>query len=338
MCYSGNNECILTNYISEINEKINDLCTKHEEKFNDEILIAYRGESRDHGETKLMPSIFRKIEDIDKEPHLFELMSDYSIVPKDASCIDKLIEAQHYIAMSRILDISFNVLVALFFACESNIDDDANLYIFGFPKKYSPSSNYISDYYSDSLKNNYHPYSKNFKVISHSLSNDRIKAQSGGFIFFPGKDFYPIDECYYRIIKISCNDKKRIIEELEMFFNVNKYKIYPEKENIIEKVKNLYKKDSYEAYELTYETEINSYFEKLKYELKLSVKSNTDILRYLRKEELDLITYIKSNFEKKVENDSITNTKCNSKEKDCSECIEQVKKRFDYIRLKYKEI
>lgn len=49
-------------------------------------------------------------------------MGDFDLVNAKAENIEKAIDAQHYIAISRMLDISFSVLTALYFACESEAE------------------------------------------------------------------------------------------------------------------------------------------------------------------------------------------------------------------------
>ena len=49
-------------YLSEIMKVVEELGDRHSQKFDSKPLIAFRGESRDFAETKLMPSIFRSEE------------------------------------------------------------------------------------------------------------------------------------------------------------------------------------------------------------------------------------------------------------------------------------
>ena len=81
-------------------------------------LISYRG----HGNKsfKLRPSIFRSAENRENEHILLrELVAahpeDFS---SDVSALEMLVLMQNYSLPTRILDVSFNPLVALYFACE----------------------------------------------------------------------------------------------------------------------------------------------------------------------------------------------------------------------------
>ena len=184
-CKSG----CLPDYIAKIKEKVAELSSRHSAFLQTPPLIAFRGEPDDYGATKLMPSLFRDSSYIAKESHLFELFCDYSIVGSNASNIEKAIEAQHYASVSRMLDISFDVLVSLYFACAHPNDHDGYVYVFTFPEHYSPHSKYIEEFYTNVLEGKHVAYSRNFKVFSHSFTNDRIKAQKGGFIFSQGGIF-----------------------------------------------------------------------------------------------------------------------------------------------------
>lgn len=297
-------------YIDQIMKCVNHLKEIHGKYYEDCLLFAYRGESKDYGKTKLQPSIFRNPEYIKKECHLFELLSDYNFVQKDATSIEKAIESQHYIAISRMLDITFSALNALYFACEGNLKEDANLFVFGFPKYYSPHSNYVQNFYDKMLSNEDCSYSRNFKVFSHSFSNDRIKAQKGGFIFFPGKNFVPINECYYETITIKREDKPTILDELKLLFQIDLANIYPEKDNIAELIKFKFAENTYEnsVTTLTLDDELKFYFERLNYELRLMKKDEMTIQRILRKEKNDLLSFVRSvhqNQEKSFENRSL---------------------------------
>ena len=131
--------------IQETLEKIENFQRKHTDE---KILVAFRGEPRDYKKTKLMPSIFRSSETLNKESYLFELMSDYGMLEFDKNrSIDKAIESQHYLAISRMLDITFSILPALYFACsnEEDMSEDGVLYVFCFPEHYSPHSAYLED-------------------------------------------------------------------------------------------------------------------------------------------------------------------------------------------------
>ena len=77
-----------------------------------------------------MPSLFRNPSFVAKERYLFELLGDYNIIGTEKKrYIEKSIEAQHYISISRNLDITFSILPALYFACKSEKKEDGVLYL-----------------------------------------------------------------------------------------------------------------------------------------------------------------------------------------------------------------
>lgn len=120
---------ILSNYLKKVEEEVDSLIERHKKVTNTNCLIAFRGENKDYEETKLMPSLFRNENYIEKEKYLFELLDDYGFIqPNQKRNIEKAIEAQHYIAISRMLDITFNLFVAIFFACKGNENENGIIY------------------------------------------------------------------------------------------------------------------------------------------------------------------------------------------------------------------
>ena len=328
----------LPDYIAKIKEKVMELSSRHRTFLKTEPLIAFRGESNDYGETKLTPSLFRDNSYVAKESHLFELFCDYSIVDPKASNIEKAIETQHYASISRMLDISFDVLVALYFACAHPGEHDGYVYVFAFPEHYSPHSKYIEEFYTNVLEGKHIAYSRNFKVFSHSFTNDRIKAQKGGFIFFPGKEFHPINGCYYDRILISKVHKREILGDLETLFQITKATLFPEKDKITEVITNRFKDSTYATKAVSLENEIESFFSCIDYELKiLRLKGETadkkKIMRWLRKEQDDLTNYV----EHQINLHASDSTK-EEQEATIKTMSTEIKKNFQVLLIRYKEV
>lgn len=325
---------ILSNYLKKVEEEVDSLIEGHKKVTNTNCLIAFRGENKDYEETKLMPSLFRNENYIEKEKYLFELLDDYGFIqPNQKRNIEKAIEAQHYIAISRMLDITFNLFVAIFFACKGNENENGIIYIFCFPEHYSPHSQYIEEFYTHILNDKNISYSSNFKVISHSHSNNRIKAQNGGFIFFTGKEFRPIPNVYYKKVIIEKNDKRKIFKELDLIFNMNESTIFPEKEKIIQVVKQKFEQGVYKKRLITIEGEVDSYFERIDYELSMNCYGdNIDLLRYLRKEKSDLLYYISQNYCNSIDNNISDNHMLEK------ELIKKIENSFNFLLLKYRRI
>lgn len=321
-------------YITQIKEKVAELSSRHRAFLKTEPLIAFRGESNDYGDTKLTPSLFRDSSYVAKESHLFELFCDYNIVDPKASNIEKAIETQHYASISRMLDISFDVLVALYFACTHPDEHDGYVYVFAFPEHYSPHSKYIEEFYTNVLEGKHIAYSRNFKVFSHSVTNDRIKAQKGGFIFFPGKEFHPINDCYYERILISKNRKREILEDLEALFQITKATLFPEKDKVAEIITNKFKGNIYTTKSVSLENEIESFFSRIDYELKiLHLKGKTAdkkrVMRWLRKEQDDLISYTEQQISSHIS--ELTDA-------EQEKVIQTIKNNFSVLLIRYKEV
>ena len=96
---------VLSQYLSEAEKEIEYLVDKHKQVSETDYLIGFRGENEDYGKTSLMPSLFRGEDFVGKEKYLFELLGDYGFLSSiNNRNIDGAIEAQHYIAISRMLD------------------------------------------------------------------------------------------------------------------------------------------------------------------------------------------------------------------------------------------
>lgn len=290
-------------YIDKIIENIEKQKSIIPKRFLKNPIVCFRGESADYGSTKLMPSLFRQTSGISMERELIELFSDYEISDlKDTTGLAKSIAGQHYVQTSRLLDVTFSILPALYFASD-NENEDGYIYSFIFPEVFSPHSSYLNNYYDNLVDGKIVPSAKDFKVISHSYNNERIKMQSGGFILFSGETFTRIPkEYYFEPVKIEKSDKKKIRNNLEIYFNINESTLFPEKDKrkssidsrLTSMQKNTTLLQDYRDSELEY------FCRKIEFEVemkkKLGNESVKDIRRFLRKEKLNIVNFINKNY------------------------------------------
>lgn len=103
--------------------------------------VFYRGHSN-RTKYRLEPSIFRKDEKgnyvyRDAEDQLYrELLVSNSIdFQGDVYTLDRLVRMQHYSLPTRLLDITSNPLIALYFACKSNSTQDGEVIVFSMMRE-----------------------------------------------------------------------------------------------------------------------------------------------------------------------------------------------------------
>ncbi|MGO6724521.1 FRG domain-containing protein [Rhizobium ruizarguesonis] len=95
---------------------------------------CYRGQA--NKSWNLKPSVMRNLKENAESQIFSELMLEAPVeFSSDKSMFDKLVRAQHYGLPTRLLDVSLNPLVGLYFACseEEHHHVDANVQIFDFP-------------------------------------------------------------------------------------------------------------------------------------------------------------------------------------------------------------
>ncbi len=217
-----------------------------------EEIVVYRGEGKDYKESSCKPNIFRD-KHLDNNPNfeknLFDEMSANSISIGD-TYLEKAISAQHDGFPSRLLDVSYNSLIALYFACtphynkpETEYDDQIGVvYVYFLDKLFCPVGNNINDNYNAIIEGNEETFinraifQKNHKLIDHIKTNKRIIAQQGAFILFQGSEASEIPKLKYERIEISHKAKKMIRKELKLFFGIYTGSVYPEASNLVKEM------------------------------------------------------------------------------------------------------
>lgn len=240
-----------------VSEYIKELTAIIESESKKDFTIVYRGENRIY-KNPCQPNIFRK-EYLYKneffEKNLFEEMKANKIT-EGSTFLERAIDAQHDGFPSRLLDVSYNSLIALYFAVTpyyyesedkydkkiKNNENNGVVYIFFIEKYFCPAGDIINKTY-DSIVNRddsafitHKIFQKNHKLIDHIKSNNRIIAQQGAFILFQGDEISSIPKCYYEKIEIPCEYKAKIRDELKELFGIHTGSVYPEPTNLVKEI------------------------------------------------------------------------------------------------------
>lgn len=248
--------------------------------------VFYRGHSN-KSKYKLEPSLFRKDDDgnylyLDNEHILYRelIVSNSADFQSDEYTLDRLVRMQHYSLPTRLLDITSNPLIALYFACKSALEEDGEVIIFSMsrgevkyfdsdvascisnlarlPKEEKDNINLEGEDFNAqvSVKRLVHfireekPYFEP-KIIPDDLrkivcvkgkqSNDRISSQSGAFLLY-GLDAVMNEEGTQEITvtRITVANKPAILKELDLL-NINESTVFPYIENSAKYVADKYK-------------------------------------------------------------------------------------------------
>ncbi len=214
-------------------------------------VLVYRGEPQIY-EKPCVPNLYRGGllgENRFFEKNLFDAMRQNRLT-KEFRYLDNAIDAQHGEFPSRLLDVSYNCLTALYFAVTPYYhkpdtlydEEDGAVYVLFVDEMFSPSGKNTNEYY-DAIINHNPPwidhmlFEKNHKFIDHAKMSDRIIAQQGAFILFQGSCLEELPQYMYCGITISGSSKPQIRRELKQLFGIHTGSIYPETVNLVEEMK-----------------------------------------------------------------------------------------------------
>ncbi len=135
-----NIQTVYANSINEVIEIVLSISKTHE--LNP---IYFRGETKDRIDGALSPSVYRSTY-IEKEHIIYREMQRFNDneFTTDKTAFDKLTRIQHYEAPTRMIDISEDLLSALYFAVE-NPKQDSNAIIYAIEMDYKKIKYYDSD-------------------------------------------------------------------------------------------------------------------------------------------------------------------------------------------------
>lgn len=193
--------------------------------------LFFRGQS--DIKWQISPSVFRNEKYIDQENHLVHELIRFC--PNEflhtTSYFEKLVKMQHYELPTRLLDISTNPLVGLYFATCQNKSTDGNLIV--FPVKNSdilsfdnPLVENISKLSFESPDSSNRDSNESGRAICvlPKLDNPRIIRQQGAFFLFESSKIKNLKK--YEII-IDHKNKNKIQQQLNSF-GINSRFLFPE--------------------------------------------------------------------------------------------------------------
>lgn len=217
-------------YNNEISKKIKANLTGFEGR------LFFRGQPKE--EYPLTSGIFRNNNIIKEFQYTQEIILWNADQFVDKSNIEKLIFIQHYGAKTRLLDITEDPLVALYFACCENFRSKGCVYIFYAEDRDIKYVNdeeiqYIADIpfndiTDDFYRNDEHPNGYEAYILKAHQNNIRMKVQSGAFIingYCKTEDDVAWTNDNLVMTKICISNKKRILAELNEL-NINEARLF----------------------------------------------------------------------------------------------------------------
>ena len=234
--------------------------------------LFYRGQANSRYDINASLSRSEKLSYFEDELY-YEILSLKPLYFKeDKSVYENLITMQHFGLPTRLIDLSRNALISLYFACSGEDKKDGAVYVISalkdkilnfddkrlnclndLIKKSYKDIEKIKDYCEDcTLKDKAN--CKNGEILKKSYivkglaKNERITNQSGDFIFVGidekskcAKDISPKDVKVEKILIIDSKSKEMILQELKQF-NIHTGTVYPDLQNMSSHLKNEFEK------------------------------------------------------------------------------------------------
>lgn len=234
--------------------------------------LFYRGQPNSRYDINASLSRSDKLSYFEDELY-YEILSLKPLYFKeDKSVYENLITMQHFGLPTRLIDLSRNALISLYFACSGEEEKDGAVYvipalknkILNFDdkrlnclneliKKPYKDIEKIDDYCEDcTLKDKASCKSgeilKKSYIVKGLAKNERITNQSGDFIFVGidekskcAKNISPNDVKVEKILIIDSKSKEMILQELKQF-NIHTGTVYPDLQNMSSHLKNEFEK------------------------------------------------------------------------------------------------